>query len=315
MKRFKNILVVSNDEGLSDAVLARAQWLSQSNGAKLTLLNVSETSQLDFKRLVSRVSGKDADELAGQLDAARRDTLEAVADRLRTEGADVSTVLAQGVGFIETIRYVLRHDHDLVLKAADHTASWRTFGGPDLHLLRKCPCPVWILKSGGEASSKRIMAAVDPNPDDASQDALSHKVMQLATSLAVQDKASLDVLNAWCLYEEHLLRGSMARTPPEKVDDLVEETRRTSRKRLDQLTADYAAVTPEMTVRHIKGTPADVVVQHVEAQNIDTLVMGTVGRTGLPGMIIGNTAETVLSRVACSVLAVKPDDFISPVTL
>ena len=43
--------------------------------------------------------------------------------------------------------------------------------------------------------------------------------------------------------------------------------------------------------------------------------MGTVGRTGIPGVIIGNTAEAILNRVTCSVLAVKPPDFETPVTL
>ena len=46
---------------------------------------------------------------------------------------------------------------------------------------------------------------------------------------------------------------------------------------------------------------------------ITTLVMGTVARTGIPGLLIGNTAETVLDRARCSVLAVKPSDFRSPI--
>ena len=48
---------------------------------------------------------------------------------------------------------------------------------------------------------------------------------------------------------------------------------------------------------------------------IDLLVMGTVCRTGLSGFIIGNTAEKVLSEVNCSVLTVKPEGFVTPVTL
>ena len=43
--------------------------------------------------------------------------------------------------------------------------------------------------------------------------------------------------------------------------------------------------------------------------------MGTVGRTGIPGLFIGNTAETVLRQVHCSVLTVKPEGFETPVRL
>jgi nucleotide-binding universal stress UspA family protein len=47
----------------------------------------------------------------------------------------------------------------------------------------------------------------------------------------------------------------------------------------------------------------------------DLLVMGTVGRTGIPGFFIGNTAENLLQTTSASILAVKPRDFVSPVTL
>jgi len=40
--------------------------------------------------------------------------------------------------------------------------------------------------------------------------------------------------------------------------------------------------------------------------------MGTVARTGIKGLIIGNTAEVILNGIQCSVLAVKPDGFVSP---
>jgi nucleotide-binding universal stress UspA family protein len=43
--------------------------------------------------------------------------------------------------------------------------------------------------------------------------------------------------------------------------------------------------------------------------------MGTVARTGIPGLIIGNTAEAILDQITCSVLAAKPPGFVTPVTL
>ena len=49
--------------------------------------------------------------------------------------------------------------------------------------------------------------------------------------------------------------------------------------------------------------------------NSEEIMMGTVGRTGIPGFIMGNTAETVLNRIDCSVLAIKPEGFVTPVRL
>jgi nucleotide-binding universal stress UspA family protein len=47
----------------------------------------------------------------------------------------------------------------------------------------------------------------------------------------------------------------------------------------------------------------------------DLVVMGTVARTGISGFLIGNTAETILNQIDCSVLAIKPPGFQTPVTL
>ncbi len=46
---------------------------------------------------------------------------------------------------------------------------------------------------------------------------------------------------------------------------------------------------------------------------IDLLVLGTIGRSGIAGLLMGNTAERILNKVECSVLAVKPEGFVSSI--
>lgn len=53
----------------------------------------------------------------------------------------------------------------------------------------------------------------------------------------------------------------------------------------------------------------------MEAFTPDILVMGTIARTGIPGFMIGNTAEDILNSVDCSVLTVKPPNYVSPLNL
>jgi nucleotide-binding universal stress UspA family protein len=64
-----------------------------------------------------------------------------------------------------------------------------------------------------------------------------------------------------------------------------------------------------------KGDPIPAITDLVKDLEVDLLVMGTVCRTGIPGFIIGNTAEQILAKVECSTLTVKPLGFVSPVTL
>jgi nucleotide-binding universal stress UspA family protein len=41
--------------------------------------------------------------------------------------------------------------------------------------------------------------------------------------------------------------------------------------------------------------------------------MGTIGRSGIPGLLIGNTSEAVLQAIDSSVITIKPADFLSPI--
>ena len=61
--------------------------------------------------------------------------------------------------------------------------------------------------------------------------------------------------------------------------------------------------------------PDFALMNYVEQQDIDLIVIGTVGRADISGFITGNTAERLLPRIPCSLLAVKPPGFKSPVAL
>jgi nucleotide-binding universal stress UspA family protein len=62
-----------------------------------------------------------------------------------------------------------------------------------------------------------------------------------------------------------------------------------------------------------KGEAGELIPEVAERERIDLVVMGTVARSGIPGFFIGNTAERILHSLPSSVLAVKPDGFVSPV--
>ncbi|MDX2428746.1 MAG: universal stress protein [Xanthomonadales bacterium] len=64
-----------------------------------------------------------------------------------------------------------------------------------------------------------------------------------------------------------------------------------------------------------KVTPRKEIPALAKQIEADLIVMGTVARTGVPGFIIGNTAEAILGQIECSVLALKPPGFVTPVTV
>ncbi len=103
--------------------------------------------------------------------------------------------------------------------------------------------------------------------------------------------------------------------PKSKLAKLVQETREAHTRMLDDLLGKYDLSKLRHRVHLVKGPARALIPAVAGREQIDLLVMGTVCRTGVPGFLIGNTAESVLQQVDCSVLAVKPEGFVTPVKL
>jgi nucleotide-binding universal stress UspA family protein len=316
MKRFKSILAVLPEDSLAEVAFARAVHLARVNGAALTLVDLVDVAPGELARMLAALSGSGS-EIAEDVLAYHRGRLAGFAERARAEGVEVSEAVLQGVSFVEVVRMILREGHDLVIKGATAAPHGRgVLKGLDMHLLRKCPCPVWMLMGPGDGSFDRILAAVDADAEaDSPRGRLDRLVLDLATSMAERDGAEIHVAHAWYLPEEQALRhGRYTSGKQGDVDRLVEHERASAETRLKALMADYPQV-PKAHRHLIKGAPGDVIAEFAEAEEVDLIVMGTVGRTGIAGFIMGNTAETILRAVRCSVIAVKPEGFESPVTL
>ena len=246
------------------------------------------------------------------LTSQRLGELAKLATSVEKAGVEVSTKVLVGTPFIEIIREILGHGHDLVVKATEGRGgkTKRLFGSTDLHLMRECPCAVWIVKPSKTRKRLRILAAVDPDPSDEENMRLNKTIMELATSLAALEKSELHIVHAWVLYSEALLRLLVG-----KVDKLARDTRKTHRKWLDDFLDDYPIPHRKGRVHLVQGSSRDVIPVLAMKQRAELIVMGTAARTGLPQFLIGNTAEDVLNQVDCSVLTVKPEGFVSPVTL
>jgi len=68
----------------------------------------------------------------------------------------------------------------------------------------------------------------------------------------------------------------------------------------------------QKTVR--SGTPFVEIVRQAKEKDIDLIVIGTHGRTGLKHMLIGSVAEKVVRKATCPVLTVRPEghQFVMP---
>jgi len=314
MKRFKNILLLFDEGARGEAAIERAATLARENRAQLTVVEVIRELPADARRLVSvwrPLLLEDPQELVVR---ERQEQLAQCVESIRQQGAEGHTKVLVGDPFLEVTREVLRNAHDLVVMTAEGRCGFREwlFGATSMHLMRKCPCPVWVVKPAQTERYARILAAVDTDPDDGSKDALNSTIMELATSLAQLEQSELHVVHAWTMYGEQLLRHRGGATE-DQVASWLCEARDRHQRALDRLLGKYDLTNLEHRIHLEKGEASAVIPKLAHAEQVELIVMGTVCRTGIAGFFIGNTAEKILQEVDCSVLTVKPEGFVSPV--
>lgn len=310
MQRFKNILFIADGSRGEKSALARAVDLAVMNKAKLTLMDVLD---LGSGYSVQSIASPQADNLTAKLLDERDEELESLRMKIeeRANGVPVDVVVDSGVAAIQIIRAVIRDKHDLVIKAPESTQGTfgRVFGSTDMKLMRKCPCAVWLAKPLRSSHYRTMLSAVDTIGDSDEARVLAEDIMTISTSLAALEKSDLHVVHAWRLPGEAKLRGRQISSSG--VEELLTNMKRSASEQLNEWLSRFPY---ERQHRHLlKGRPGEVIPKLVRSVNADLLVMGTVGRTGIPGLFIGNTAEKVLNSVECSVLTLKPRNFKSPV--
>lgn len=312
MKRFNHILLGYNDGCDHRAVLERGISLALKNKARLTVVDVLEDLPGNLKLYITQFS---PEELLASVVKERSKQLEAFIAPAKKAGVDADFKIFTGKRFIEIIREAIRGDYDLVMTTAagKQEPHLRIFDNTTLHLLRKCPMPVWVVKPVHHKPYARIIAAVDPEPQDEEKQKLNIKILELATSLAKIENSELHIVHAWKFYGESRLGASLDLLQDTRLDMLADDVQQSTREWLENLLKGFNLKKLKHKIHLVKGDAEVVIPALAKEIDAELIVMGTVARTGISGFFIGNTAENILNQIDCSVLAVKPDGFISPV--
>lgn len=224
------------------------------------------------------------------------------ASALKTEASSVTVgaewdypaheaVLRQGQRIGADLIVTERH-----LPGALHSADWE--------LLRLSLKPVLIVKDDDEDALYRqpvIIAAIDPLHRHAKPAGLDKDICMLAQEF------SSALGGSWCAVHAYATGSHGLLQRPRPTSSLEEPHRAEALKAVTQM-LQAVALTPR-TVQLRDNAPAEAIVESTREWGASLLVMGALSRSGLEGMLIGNTAEQVIDQVSCDVLIVKPDHF------
>jgi len=321
MKRFSNILLVVDERTDYSAALKRGATLARKNQARLTVCAMVDTVPSEVRIGAIRITPRQVLDVAT---ARKREWLENTVNSVATDRVSIDKKVLVGKPFIEIIRQVLRNDHDLIIKCADADSALREilFSSTDKHLMRKCPCPVWLVKPTERHKYLRILAAVDQDPEEPAKDTLNRQILEMSTSMALAEYSEAHIVHAWEVFGESLLTSHKWNFSEAEYEAMLAEEATGRRRWLKNLVKDYGTSTDTnndgaLDIQfHVVQGPAQFVVSDLARElAVDLVVMGTVARTGIEGFFMGNTAESILGQLDCSVLTIKPPGFTSPVTL
>jgi universal stress protein E len=307
MPRIRRILVAVKDPRSRRLHgVAKAAQLAEALGAELVLFHaLSAPLYVDgIDGDVSRLYDSPP-ELERRTREAFLARLETIARRLRRTGLRVSVSVEWDYPVYEAIvREACRINAGLIV-AEQHPG--RHFAARLLHLtdwelLRLSPMPVLLVKRPRVFRRPVVLAAVDPDHTYAKPVRLDQQVLRTAAAITHALRGKLHA--AYAYVPLPLTAFSAGALSDEEV--LRQETRsaRTAAGKLQH--AVHAVGIPRSRQHTLGSHPADAIVQAAARTRSALVVMGALSRSGVKQLLIGNTAERVLDRLACDVLIVKP---------
>ena len=308
MKDVTSILVCMHPERPDYDLADQAAEIAKNAGAPVKVLHVVSEYPKDMSEWWNV---RNPQKLHDQIVSEREEFLEGIEDRMRMHGVkEVSHELRWGKVFIEIIKEVLANKHDLVMITAGRKTKLgrMVLECPTMDLMQHCPCTLWISKGKALKKNKRVVAALGGKAGRFECGLFNAKILSKAAAMAEAMGSELHVVYALPLYGGKGLKGKKLRPGLEEfVDDLRAQI-------VDQCggaLADHQVTLEDNRVHLLTGAPEAVIPEFVNKDGSDLVVMGSVTRSGVPRLFLGGTAIKVFDQVSCSLVAVKPDDFVS----
>lgn len=280
----------------SRKALQRAVWIAKRIGARLTLLHSQHADEYwnDGDREFEQADG------GGRV---RPRIMQEALEGLSASGVDATCAVRSEHAHVAIIQTVLREHIDLVVagKRTDVHTDERKIGTIARKLLRKCPCEVWLEDPRTDREPSVILAGTDLS-------AVGDRVVELAASVAHAFGAELHVVHAFSMSMETQMEGAAAQRRFER------EARAQAIAHIERVLAP-TPMAGRAKVHAGNTSPTQAILQGVERWSPGLVVLGTISRGGVPGLLMGNTAERLIDRIDCALLTVKPKDFVCPIPL
>jgi nucleotide-binding universal stress UspA family protein len=284
---YDNLLFPTDGSPGATAALDHALDVAAAHGATVHLLNVADTAQDSVTRI--------GDEVIDTLETEGERIVDEAAARANERGVSTETVVLQGEPYSTIVDYADERETDLVVMPTHGRKGLERFllGSVTERVVRRANVPVLTVRpdsdiaypygdvlvptDGSECADAALDAGIDAT---VAADATLHLLSIVdVTTLGVDVRAEIQI-------------------------DYLEET--ATEIVADAKTAATDAGLDDVTATVEFGSSIRVaIVEYVEDHDVDLLVVGTHGRTGVDRYILGSVAEQLIRTAPVPVLTVR----------
>lgn len=294
MSNHSEVLIVADPEGRRQTALSRGTGLALALGCNAHVVAFCHESLAALESHNQPL----AEKARKTIMAVRKKDLARQLERYDLPGLRITSEIVWSKRIHEWIESRCRQRPPVVVVKTGHRTETFVYTPTDWHLIRDCSAPALIVAEHKWRKTRPILAAVDLGTRSRAKQKLNDKVIE-------QGLRYSEAL-ACPLYLLHVIHFSRILTELDMIDPLAHtrEIRKHLQAKVARLSSRHGIPADRILLK--RGPVDKVIVSEAARLKAQLLVLGTIGRRGARGKLIGNTAEKVLMLARTDVLALKP---------
>ncbi len=289
MAKLDRLLLSTDGSKFSEGAVREAVKLAKLYSSRLFVISVVETNP-EYETIAPQLVEKAEKETKGNL--------ESVKSLASSEGVDCEIIARHSENPYESIVDEARKNKvDMIIMGRRGRTGLKRvlMGSVTARVIGHSPCNVLVVPQAARITCKKILVATDGSKYSLA--AASEAVgiaKRCGAVLVVVSVVPSESASPFDIVRSDMQRDLIARKELDEAEKNISE--------LSKL-AEREGIKAECLV--VGGRPSEAIVDEAEKGNIDLIVVGSHGRTGMERLLMGSVTERVVGRADCAVLVVK----------
>ena len=292
MKLLEKILVATDLSPSSGGLIQNGIELAKKFKASIILVYVLKSKIADEK-------------IQHFLLSAAKKELQRLRKEIKNKGVGCAEpIIAKGDSYVEIVKEAKINDVNLIfMGSGTDDDGLHKLGSITEKVIQKSEIPVWVVKKGTKFKLNKILCPVDFS--DSSTRALKNAII-----LANKCKSELTVLNVYESehpydhWDLHYL-GDF-----NYLETAIELEKEKNQKAFENYLEKFKFKKVKWERKLANGFPNVEILKLIKEKDIDLLIMGSKGKSGLSKIFMGSVTEKVTREVPCSFITTKSKNLI-----